>query len=79
MVFLLHVSILQVFLRDVILFQSKLVQENKLFRSNTEPCHDPEHCGIHVYAIAMPGQLGYYSNVPPGWTYEESCSIPSRE
>lgn len=54
--------------RDIILFQSKLVQENKLFWSDTAPCHDPEHCGVHVYVIAMPGELGHYSNVATGWT-----------
>jgi hypothetical protein len=79
MILLLHVSILQVFLRNIILFQWKLFQENKLFRSNTAPCYDPEHCGIQVYVIAMPGQLGHYSNVATDWTYEESFSIPTRE
>jgi hypothetical protein len=79
MIFLLHISIFQVFLSDTILFQSKLVQENTLFRSNTAPCYGPEHCGVQVYVIAMPGQLGHYSSVATGWTYEESCSIPNRE
>jgi hypothetical protein len=79
MSFLLYVSILKVFLRDVILFQSKLVQESELFRSNTAPCYDPEHYGIQVCVTVMPGQLGHYNNVATGWTYEESCSVPIRE
>jgi hypothetical protein len=61
------------------MFQSKLFQENELFRSNTAPCYDPEYCGIQVYVIAMPGQLGHYSNVATSWMYEESFSIPCRE
>ena len=76
---ILYVIYICIILKDIISFQSKLLQENELFRNSIAPCYGPEDCGIQVYVIAMPGRSGHYSNVATGWTYEELFSIPNRE